>query len=75
MLLVLLARAIARDRARRYIRLSSPTVIRDYLEGPVLVNVFRDGVRSASDEPLLTGVSTIPKGQKIEGVFPLLMVN
>ena len=38
-----------------------------------LVNVFRDGVCSASDEPLLVGVSVIPKGQKIEGrFFPLL---
>jgi ectoine hydroxylase-related dioxygenase (phytanoyl-CoA dioxygenase family) len=38
-----------------------------------LVNVFRDGVCSASDEPLLAGVSVIPKGQKIEGrFFPLL---
>ena len=34
-----------------------------------LVNVFRDGVRSASNEPLLSGVSVIPKGQKIEGQF------
>lgn len=38
-----------------------------------LVNVFRDGVQSASDEPLLAGVPAIPKGQKIEGrFFPLL---
>ena len=38
-----------------------------------LVNVFRDGVRSVSDEPLLAGVPVIPKGQKIEGrLFPLL---
>lgn len=38
-----------------------------------LVNVFRDGVRSASDEPLLAGVSVIPKGEKMEGrFFPLL---
>jgi ectoine hydroxylase-related dioxygenase (phytanoyl-CoA dioxygenase family) len=38
-----------------------------------VVNVFRDGVRSASDEPLLAGVSVIPKGQKMEGrFFPLL---
>ncbi len=38
-----------------------------------LVNVFRDGVRSASDEPLLAGISAIPKGQKMEGrFFPLL---
>lgn len=38
-----------------------------------LVNVFRDGVRSASDEPLLSGTSVIPKGQKMAGrFFPLL---
>ena len=38
-----------------------------------LVNVFRDGVRSVSDEPLLAGVPVIPTGQTIEGrFFPLL---
>jgi ectoine hydroxylase-related dioxygenase (phytanoyl-CoA dioxygenase family) len=38
-----------------------------------LVNAFRDGVRSMSDEPLLAGVPVIPKGQTIEGrFFPLL---
>jgi ectoine hydroxylase-related dioxygenase (phytanoyl-CoA dioxygenase family) len=38
-----------------------------------LVNVFRDGVRSASDEPLLPGMPVVPKGQKLEGrFFPLL---
>lgn len=38
-----------------------------------LVNAFRDGVRSASDEPLLNGVPPIPKGEKMEGrFFPLL---
>jgi ectoine hydroxylase-related dioxygenase (phytanoyl-CoA dioxygenase family) len=38
-----------------------------------LVNAFRDGVHSASDEPLLAGVPVIPKGQKMEGqFFPLL---
>ena len=38
-----------------------------------LVNAFRDGVRSASDEPLLNGVPAIPKGHKMEGrFFPLL---
>jgi len=37
------------------------------------VNAFRDGVRSASDEPLLTGVPVIPKGHKMDGqFFPLL---
>lgn len=38
-----------------------------------LVNAFRDGVCSASDEPLLAGVPVIPKGQKMRGqFFPLL---
>ena len=38
-----------------------------------VINVFRDGVRSASDEPLLEGVPVIPKGEPIEGsFFPLL---
>lgn len=38
-----------------------------------VLNVFRDGVRSASNEPLLAGVPPIPAGQRMEGVFfPLL---
>jgi hypothetical protein len=38
-----------------------------------LINAFRDGVRSASDEPLLQGVPSIPRGSKMEGqFFPLL---
>ena len=38
-----------------------------------LVNVFRDGVCSASNDELLTGVPVIPKGRKMEGqFFPLL---
>ncbi|MBD0324780.1 MAG: phytanoyl-CoA dioxygenase family protein [Pyrinomonadaceae bacterium] len=38
-----------------------------------VINVFRDGVRSASDEPLLEGVPPIPSGEKIDGrFFPLL---
>jgi len=38
-----------------------------------VVNVFRDGVRSATNEPLLAGVPPIPAGQKMEGqFFPLL---
>lgn len=38
-----------------------------------VINVFRDGVRSDSDLPLLEGVPVIPKGEKIEGrFFPLL---
>jgi hypothetical protein len=38
-----------------------------------VINVFRDGVVSASDTPLLEGVPPIPKGEKMEGqFFPLL---
>jgi ectoine hydroxylase-related dioxygenase (phytanoyl-CoA dioxygenase family) len=34
-----------------------------------VINVFRDGVVSASDEPLLAGVPPIPIGEKITGQF------
>jgi ectoine hydroxylase-related dioxygenase (phytanoyl-CoA dioxygenase family) len=38
-----------------------------------VINVFADGVRSDTDESLLTGVPPIPKGSKMEGpFFPLL---
>jgi ectoine hydroxylase-related dioxygenase (phytanoyl-CoA dioxygenase family) len=38
-----------------------------------VINVLRDGVRSASNEPLLEGVPPIPAGEKIQGqFFPLL---
>ena len=38
-----------------------------------VINVMKDGVRSASNEPLLRGIPVIPPGQKIEGqFFPLL---
>ena len=38
-----------------------------------VVNFFRDGVTSDSDQPLLEGVPVIPPGSKIEGqFFPLL---
>jgi ectoine hydroxylase-related dioxygenase (phytanoyl-CoA dioxygenase family) len=38
-----------------------------------VINVFRDGVRSASDDPLLEGVPQIPSGEQIHGqFFPLL---
>lgn len=38
-----------------------------------VINVMRDGVRSATNEPLLNGVPAIPSGQKVEGqFFPLL---
>jgi len=39
----------------------------------VVINVFRDGTQSASDDPLLHGVPPIPKGQRMGGqFFPLL---
>ena len=38
-----------------------------------VINVFRDGVRSASNDSLLEGVPPIPLGEKIQGqFFPLL---
>ncbi len=38
-----------------------------------VINVFSDGVRSDSDEPLLEGVPVIPKGERMGGrFFPLL---
>ena len=38
-----------------------------------LINAFRDGVRSASDDPLLEGVPPVPSGARMEGqFFPLL---
>ncbi len=38
-----------------------------------VINVFRDGVVSASDNPLLEGVPAIPPGQRLSGsFFPLL---
>ena len=38
-----------------------------------VINVVRDGVRSATDEPLLTGVPPVPAGQPLGGrFFPLL---
>jgi hypothetical protein len=38
-----------------------------------VINVFADGVRSDSDEPLLEGVPAVSKGGKMEGqFFPLL---
>ena len=38
-----------------------------------VINVFADGVRSDSDEPLLEGVPVVAKGEKMSGqFFPLL---
>jgi len=40
----------------------------------LVINAFRDGVVSDSDEPLLKGVPPVPKGQKMGGqFFPLLL--
>jgi len=45
-------------------------------DGPrrgAVINVFRDGVSSAANEPLLDGVPPIPAGEKMNGqFFPLL---
>lgn len=45
-------------------------------DGPrraAVINVFRDGVTSASDAPLLRGVPAIPAGERMRGkFFPLL---
>lgn len=39
-----------------------------------VINVFRDGVMSDSDEPLLQNIPVIPRGEKINGqFFPLLL--
>lgn len=44
------------------------------LRRATVINVMRDGVCSATDEPLLNGVPAIPRGQKVEGqFFPLLL--
>ncbi len=41
-----------------------------------VINFIRDGVRSASDEPLLEGVPVVPRGEKLAGqFFPLLNVD
>jgi ectoine hydroxylase-related dioxygenase (phytanoyl-CoA dioxygenase family) len=38
-----------------------------------VINVFRDGVKSDRNEPLLEGVLPIPAGEKMQGqFFPLL---
>jgi ectoine hydroxylase-related dioxygenase (phytanoyl-CoA dioxygenase family) len=40
-----------------------------------VINLFRDGVRSNSDAPLLEGVPVIPKGEKMDGQFFPLLFN
>ena len=41
-----------------------------------VINVIRDGVRSATNEPLLEGVPVIPSGEQIQGqFFPLLFAG
>src|SRR5213080_1154931 len=45
----------------------------DHPRRGTVINVFRDGVRSASNDPLLDGVPAIPAGEKMGGrFFPLL---
>ncbi len=40
-----------------------------------VINVFKDGVVSDSDEVLLNGVPVVPKGEKMEGQFFPLLFN
>ena len=40
-----------------------------------VINVFRDGVESNSDEPLLDGVPAVAKGMKLDGQFFPLLFN
>jgi hypothetical protein len=40
-----------------------------------VINVFADGVRSDSDDELLTGVPPVPKGERMEGQFFPLLYN
>lgn len=40
-----------------------------------VINVFADGVKSDSDEPLLDGVPVVAKGNKMEGQFFPLLYN
>jgi ectoine hydroxylase-related dioxygenase (phytanoyl-CoA dioxygenase family) len=45
----------------------------DHSRRATVVNVMKDGVRSASNDPLLQGIPAIPAGEKVEGrFFPLL---
>jgi ectoine hydroxylase-related dioxygenase (phytanoyl-CoA dioxygenase family) len=45
----------------------------DHPRRGAVINVFRDGVRSASNDALLEGVPAIPAGEKMDGqFFPLL---
>ncbi len=40
-----------------------------------VINVFADGVKSDSNEPLLEGVPVVPQGEKMEGQFFPLLFN
>src|SRR5216683_7240899 len=47
--------------------------VSDGLRRGAVINVFRDGVCSAANDPLLAGVPPIPAGEKMDGqFFPLL---
>jgi ectoine hydroxylase-related dioxygenase (phytanoyl-CoA dioxygenase family) len=48
----------------------------DHARRATVINVMRDGVRSATNEPLLHGTPVIAAGEKVEGqFFPLLVVR
>jgi len=52
-----------------------PGGVRQFLwRRAAVINVFRDGVMSNADEPLLAGVPVIPRGDRMGGqFFPLLL--
>ena len=48
--------------------------VSDHPRRAAVINVFRDGVRSDSDKPLLEGVPIVSPGERIEGqFFPMLL--
>jgi ectoine hydroxylase-related dioxygenase (phytanoyl-CoA dioxygenase family) len=73
-------RPVAIELERGYAAFHHPMMVHGSFEnstdGPrraAVINVFRDGVCSASDDELLAGVPRIPKGEKMRGqFFPLL---
>jgi len=47
----------------------------DHPRRATVINVFEDGTVSNSDEPLLVGVDTVPKGHTMGGQFFPLLFN
>ncbi|MBL8855415.1 MAG: phytanoyl-CoA dioxygenase family protein [Planctomycetaceae bacterium] len=77
------AKPVAIPLERGYASFHHPLLIHgsyaNHTDGPrraVVINMVRDGVTSASREPLLEGVPPVPPGQPLSGqFFPLLWEN